>query len=435
MDLLTLYLSILLLIKIKSQPQSETQPQPESSCKYINNCFECNAAKDNKCKWNLNSCNGNKESSSNEDLIQRMLYCYDNIESIKSITDQYCGDLNINLVDKDITLNLPKNGNEYGLSNLICRYTITNSKEDKTYYIKIKQKFKSGPSIILNVTQSSNQDPILVKEQDTEYQLSKKEIYINVYTYTSYSDNPFDITLSYSNSNGNKKIIIILCLCVIAIIIILFIIFVFLYKKKRTDAIIVANILDEEEKKFKKQLRKIAEKEFNTFIPKKFSDVKDNDFVSCGICMEDFKSDDIISFTICKHIFHYNCLKNWFLPLESDEVHNTCPECRKELFQLKYDNMKNQNNNNNSNSNNNINSDNSINNNNSNNSNNNINLIQVARNNNSNNAFPIENNQIDNNAPPIPIGNNQNYSNNILQIPFGNNQRIMNNAPTPAAIN
>lgn len=213
MNFIKLYLSIFLIIKIKSQSE------PESTCRYINNCFDCNAAKDNKCKWESYSCKKNEESSSNVGLIQRILFCYENkdkntIDQINNITKEYCGELNKYLVKKDIKINLPEKDDEYGLPNLICRYTLTNSNIDKKYYIKIKKKIKSSPSIILNVTQQNDDNQILINEDDVTYHLNKPEIYIIVYTPQTYSKNPFDITISYNNSD-NSKTIIIICIIII----------------------------------------------------------------------------------------------------------------------------------------------------------------------------------------------------------------------------
>lgn len=43
---------------------------------------------------------------------------------------------------------------------------------------------------------------------------------------------------------------------------------------------------------------------------------------SCGICMEDYKIDDKVKITLCKHVFHENCLMHWL------KMSNICPFCR-----------------------------------------------------------------------------------------------------------
>ena len=44
---------------------------------------------------------------------------------------------------------------------------------------------------------------------------------------------------------------------------------------------------------------------------------------TCSICLEDFKLEEIVSLTNCKHIFHNQCIEKW--------KNNTCPMCRNNL--------------------------------------------------------------------------------------------------------
>tara|TARA_Y100001970_G_C14139895_1_gene806479 strand:- start:13 stop:663 length:651 start_codon:yes stop_codon:yes gene_type:complete len=97
------------------------------------------------------------------------------------------------------------------------------------------------------------------------------------------------------------------------------------------DLLNIINELDEENKdclrpmcnKFKESLKKIKIKE-------------DND-LSCAICQEKFKNDEIVIQLPCKgdgHYFHFDegeCpgLKPWI------EINNTCPVCRTEFPQEK----------------------------------------------------------------------------------------------------
>ena len=47
----------------------------------------------------------------------------------------------------------------------------------------------------------------------------------------------------------------------------------------------------------------------------------------CSICLEDFKRDDNVITLQCKHIFHENCLINWFIKQNSNKIE--CPICNK----------------------------------------------------------------------------------------------------------
>ena len=46
---------------------------------------------------------------------------------------------------------------------------------------------------------------------------------------------------------------------------------------------------------------------------------------ACSTCLEPFNSRSDISSTFCGHVFHTECIQNWF---ESGQ--NVCPQCRKE---------------------------------------------------------------------------------------------------------
>jgi len=45
----------------------------------------------------------------------------------------------------------------------------------------------------------------------------------------------------------------------------------------------------------------------------------------CSICFEKYEQDEELKFTVCKHLFHEHCLKNWL------KVKRTCPLCRLDL--------------------------------------------------------------------------------------------------------
>ncbi len=50
---------------------------------------------------------------------------------------------------------------------------------------------------------------------------------------------------------------------------------------------------------------------------------------TCTICLENFDiSSDVKQLPICHHIFHRNCLTEWFL------YHNNCPMCRTNISSI-----------------------------------------------------------------------------------------------------
>lgn len=50
----------------------------------------------------------------------------------------------------------------------------------------------------------------------------------------------------------------------------------------------------------------------------------------CSICMDDIPEDDVFK-TPCKHVFHKDCLKTWFVTQSTEGKEQTCPLCRREL--------------------------------------------------------------------------------------------------------
>ena len=61
-------------------------------------------------------------------------------------------------------------------------------------------------------------------------------------------------------------------------------------------------------------------------IKKVDSDDEDNLLNECSICLENYKKDDMIIILSCNHIYHEECLKEWF------KNNNTCPHCRKNFI-------------------------------------------------------------------------------------------------------
>lgn len=63
------------------------------------------------------------------------------------------------------------------------------------------------------------------------------------------------------------------------------------------------------------------------FDIKKFTFVEAVYNNDCSICLEDFKEGDNVITLQCKHIFHENCLTNWFIKKNTNKIE--CPICNK----------------------------------------------------------------------------------------------------------
>lgn len=70
----------------------------------------------------------------------------------------------------------------------------------------------------------------------------------------------------------------------------------------------------------------------SVLVPKKklYKDIVTN-IISCSICLENYKKEDVILLTECSHLFHHTCLTQWF------EKNRSCPMCRKENVVINID--------------------------------------------------------------------------------------------------
>ena len=132
------------------------------------------------------------------------------------------------------------------------------------------------------------------------------------------------------------------------IIIILIIIYIIIRKKiNRIEESHLNEEIEREEKiKLNKQIIEYLLK--NDLKAKVFTkDIIVNDCEKCSICLEAFEfNKSQVSVTPCKHIFHFDCLKNW---LETEVVNPQCPNCKYRILSnidLKAINLNNNNDNN-----------------------------------------------------------------------------------------
>lgn len=67
------------------------------------------------------------------------------------------------------------------------------------------------------------------------------------------------------------------------------------------------------------------------------------DHGTCSICLDDLNSRDggrVVQIRHCNHAFHHRCLVSWFR--SSNGQHNSCPNCRVQLFPSRYDESQNE---------------------------------------------------------------------------------------------
>jgi len=89
-------------------------------------------------------------------------------------------------------------------------------------------------------------------------------------------------------------------------------------------------ILREEKKK--KKNTEALEKLFNDELKTEFyKDKADKEFTKCTICLDDYSSDSEVITLMCKHTFHYTCMRDW---LSRIILHPKCPNCNDNILNL-----------------------------------------------------------------------------------------------------
>jgi len=174
------------------------------------------------------------------------------------------------------------------------------------------------------------------------------------------------LEISIETDNPSKKtriiyiIVLVVCGFLLLVIIILIILYIIIRKKINNIEERHRNEEVEREEKLKKNKKIIEYLLENDLKAKTFTkDIIVNDCEKCSICLEAFECNkSLVSITPCKHIFHFECLKNW---LDTEVLNPQCPNCKYSILSnvdLNSINLKDNNDNNADNNNKNGNSDN-----------------------------------------------------------------------------
>jgi len=162
------------------------------------------------------------------------------------------------------------------------------------------------------------------------------------------------LELRIDTENPSKKTriiyIIILVVCAVLLLIIIILIIIYIIIRKKINRIEESHLNEENEREEKIRLnKKIIEYLLENDLKAKVftKDIIVNDCEKCSICLEAFEfNKSQVSVTPCKHIFHFDCLKNW---LETEVLNPQCPNCKYSILNnidLKAINLNNNNDNN-----------------------------------------------------------------------------------------
>jgi len=89
-----------------------------------------------------------------------------------------------------------------------------------------------------------------------------------------------------------------------------------------------------EEKKRQKNLAALDKLLNEQLKTEKFCDKEDKEFTNCTICLEDYVPDAEVIALVCRHTFHFICLKDWLLRAL---LHPKCPNCNDILLDLQHE--------------------------------------------------------------------------------------------------
>ena len=346
-----IFLVILLLISInfiKSQTYCTSSINCDSCefCGYFSKIY-------NECSYENSFCYD--KNSQNYNYNFEIEDEYSNYFRSKSLMDSFCGqrDIDLDSMKKSFKI-FYSESYTYSDNSYHCDYKITNqyyfdNKKDKAsinFEIKPslndeKKKFKFNIFIIYKMLDSIiyyNYQDNHIRSQNLMISLDKVSDFhilidfINPTEDTGNIEEYFQIKLLTNNRSKKEKILIIVFSIIFVLLLSLIIFYIII--KIRKENILKERMkkeLIEKEETIKKNTKLIKELFQNELKPKLLTkNLIVNDCENCTICLEKFIFDkSIVCITTCKHIFHYNCLKNW---IETEILNPQCPNCKHGFF-------------------------------------------------------------------------------------------------------
>ena len=262
--------------------------------KYKNNSNNNN----NNNNINNNSNINNDNNNNNNNDINNNININNNIE-IKNIKE------NKKIINeqKEPSKNLKTNENK----NKIELNNFENSKNNENINeqldLLLAKQLEMGNSDSLINTMIYEQQNKLYKKNLQEIEKNKKNSFFNKFINEIKNFNPyFNTNIPQKNNNKNNNFQI--------------------PKNVNLENLTYENILNLEDKigyvskgLNKKEIEKLGEEKYKSNIQKE-----------CVICMEIFKENEKIRKLKCLHIFHLNCIDEWF------EHNKNCPICKKDII-------------------------------------------------------------------------------------------------------
>lgn len=247
----------------------------------------------------------------------------------------YCGlVIQQNQNTKKKIIQLPKIDGHYGLKNLYCFISLENPKKDETITIKSSVPVNTIKiDIILERGNKPNKYIQLTNDELISQYNNVKLMTFHIFTSQMFDSNPFQIEifqkkkkLSVTTYLAISLIFISIIFCVICSVICTKRIIEKSNQRRRTFTQTTTqnqteNINIETKKELKKKIKTLLE---NDLKGMKYGSNEEKNEKICTICLEEFKTEDIVSVTKCQHLFHFKCISKW---LNDNSTNLKCPNC------------------------------------------------------------------------------------------------------------
>lgn len=351
-----------LILKRYLQSNSTQLPyeQPKDRCSEFIDCFNCSmyseSLSSNTCQWVNNQCTQIKISSLGANFYDQFSTCLQSSSAMIQMQN-YCGILSNKINFSTVPNNI--NG-RYLTKNMYCMIVIFNSDPNKIINITIsknRSSFDSDALDIVYINGLKNSENINSLNWSKTYTQVSKVIYHYFASQSSlYPQYKIYIEDAYFASDNYTALIIAL----VVVIGLCFGCSFFFWRcskiimeknRKKAEEMIRRQVerenrilaesneirnLDmiEREKKKREKLKKALKELFEGELrPGKYNEVKNEYHTDCTICIENFESSSIVVSLLCKHIFHFDCIKDWIKKQKGDLK---CPNCNIKIIPDKY---------------------------------------------------------------------------------------------------
>lgn len=241
----------------------------------------------------------------------------------KAVMDEYCGKDTFTI---PATFGLQNVEGGYGVPNLYCRWVLNNTDLSKNLSFNFTNMSNQTKSVFQMVMyyKSGKRDVRWGGLESFSWSLDEelKSMEIHYFDSITYNSNPFIISVDYNNESILNYFSWI-CILLSSICLVCFVCALSCpnASNRNNNASNVHGI----EANRRKTNRKILDKLFTTaLVPVVYSEKTNVYKNDCTICLEDFNPNSKVVVLECKHIFHFECLKEWLI---KNILHPKCPNC------------------------------------------------------------------------------------------------------------